>query len=287
MSDIRDDYLKFNVDGERSNDSSFMSTMIKGLVVVLLLLGVVVLGALAYKFLFKDKSNNPVSIKQQKVKAPTQTVEQKVVNAVQNSGGSVKKEEIAAIVKSVLTQMQQRKPQQVQKVTHSNATTTGSNTPTEVNDDAALLNTLQSTKVDNTKNEDIDLSSLDNLDSKKEIDNKSSKKQEDTFNKVVINKQEIATKDDLAKIYDKLNNIMKKDKNRVKKSSYTKMISGETKVRANEMRIIVVRRGDTLSKIAKRAYGNAMMYNKIYAANPDIIKNPNMIHIGQRLRVPK
>ena len=56
--------------------------------------------------------------------------------------------------------------------------------------------------------------------------------------------------------------------------------------RKNEMRIIVVRRGDTLGKIAKRAYGNVMEYRKIYKANPDILKRPDRIYVGQKLRIP-
>ena len=38
------------------------------------------------------------------------------------------------------------------------------------------------------------------------------------------------------------------------------------------MRIIVVKRGDTLSKIALRAYGSVNAYTKILEANRDLIK---------------
>ncbi len=287
MSDLRDDYMKFRVDDDVQSGGSFMSMIIKTLVVLLLFLGVVVLGAIGYKFLFKSDTkvvNNPTPI-QQPIVTKKDSVEQKVTNAVKESGSNIKKEEIAAIVKTVLAQMKktQQAPQQnVQKVANTQTT---NHTPSEV-DDAELLNNLQSTNVDSTKNEDIDLSGLDNIDSNKQVKNVN-KKQEDTFNKVIIKKDNVATKDDLAKLYAKLNSIMKKDQAKVKKSTYTKMISNETKVRANEMRIIVVKKGDTLSKIAFRAYGDAMMYTKIYEANPDIVKNPNLIFVGQRLRVPK
>ena len=53
------------------------------------------------------------------------------------------------------------------------------------------------------------------------------------------------------------------------------------------MRYITVRKGDTLGKIAKRVYGNVMMYKKIYEANPDILRRADKIYIGQRLRVPE
>ena len=56
--------------------------------------------------------------------------------------------------------------------------------------------------------------------------------------------------------------------------------------RSNETRWVTVRAGDTLSKIAQRVYNNADLYNKIYAANPQVLSNPDLIRTGQRLRVP-
>lgn len=48
-----------------------------------------------------------------------------------------------------------------------------------------------------------------------------------------------------------------------------------------------VKPGDTLSKIAKKYYGNAMKYPVIFEANREIIKDPNLIYPGQKLRIPK
>lgn len=48
-----------------------------------------------------------------------------------------------------------------------------------------------------------------------------------------------------------------------------------------------VRSGDTLSKIAKQFYGDASKYPVIYEANRDVLKDPNVIHPGQTLRIPK
>jgi len=44
--------------------------------------------------------------------------------------------------------------------------------------------------------------------------------------------------------------------------------------------------GDSLSKIAKKFYGNANQWNAIFQANKDKISNPDMIHPGQVLRIP-
>jgi nucleoid-associated protein YgaU len=44
--------------------------------------------------------------------------------------------------------------------------------------------------------------------------------------------------------------------------------------------------GDTLSKIAKTAYGDAMKYPVIFEANKPMLKHPDKIYPGQLLRIP-
>jgi nucleoid-associated protein YgaU len=48
----------------------------------------------------------------------------------------------------------------------------------------------------------------------------------------------------------------------------------------------VVVSGDTLSGIAKNYYGKAGLYMKIFEANKDILTNPDVIKVGQKLRIP-
>ncbi|NTW50838.1 MAG: peptidoglycan-binding protein LysM [Chlorobiales bacterium] len=48
-----------------------------------------------------------------------------------------------------------------------------------------------------------------------------------------------------------------------------------------------VKSGDTLSKIAKSYYGDAAKYPVIFEANREVIKNPDLIYPGQKLRIPK
>lgn len=48
----------------------------------------------------------------------------------------------------------------------------------------------------------------------------------------------------------------------------------------------VVAKGETLSKIAEQYYGDMMLYPKIFEANRDILKDPNNISVGQKLRIP-
>jgi nucleoid-associated protein YgaU len=47
-----------------------------------------------------------------------------------------------------------------------------------------------------------------------------------------------------------------------------------------------VKKGETLSKIAEQYYGDPSLYPKIFDANKDILKNPNLIKVGQKLRIP-
>ncbi|GAA4270349.1 LysM peptidoglycan-binding domain-containing protein [Hyunsoonleella aestuarii] len=48
----------------------------------------------------------------------------------------------------------------------------------------------------------------------------------------------------------------------------------------------VVSSGETLGKIAKQYYGDAMKYKEIFAANSDILKNPDLIYPDQELIIP-
>ena len=49
----------------------------------------------------------------------------------------------------------------------------------------------------------------------------------------------------------------------------------------------LVTSGETLGKIAKQYYGDVMKYKEIFAANSDILKNPDLIYPDQELIIPK
>ena len=52
-------------------------------------------------------------------------------------------------------------------------------------------------------------------------------------------------------------------------------------------RMYVVQAGDSLSKIAKKFYGKANSWNRIFEANKDVIKNPDIIQPGWKLQIPE
>lgn len=48
-----------------------------------------------------------------------------------------------------------------------------------------------------------------------------------------------------------------------------------------------IQKGDTLSAIAKKYYGNANDYPRIFEANREVIKDANLIFPGQKIRIPQ
>ncbi len=55
---------------------------------------------------------------------------------------------------------------------------------------------------------------------------------------------------------------------------------------APEAKMYEVKSGDTLSKIAKEFYGDAMKYPHIFDANKPMLADPDKIYPGQILRIP-
>ena len=53
-----------------------------------------------------------------------------------------------------------------------------------------------------------------------------------------------------------------------------------------EPRTYVVKKGDSLSKIAEKVYGDANRWKEIFRANKDQIEDARLIRPGQELRIP-
>ena len=53
------------------------------------------------------------------------------------------------------------------------------------------------------------------------------------------------------------------------------------------VREYTIERGDSLSKIAKKFYGNAGDWKKIYEANKNVIADPDLIQPGWKLKIPQ
>lgn len=61
----------------------------------------------------------------------------------------------------------------------------------------------------------------------------------------------------------------------------------EVKETGPQAQFYTVVSGDSLSKIAKKYYGNAMKYPVIFEANKPMLSDPDKIYPGQVLRIPE
>lgn len=103
-------------------------------------------------------------------------------------------------------------------------------------------------------------------------------KESNHYNKVILSSKKENS--------DNLDTLIDDTTLKSRTSTYENALKSETLVRSKEMRIIIVKKGDTLSKLAKKAYGDIHAYDKIFKANPEIIKRPDQIFVGQKLRIP-
>jgi nucleoid-associated protein YgaU len=69
-------------------------------------------------------------------------------------------------------------------------------------------------------------------------------------------------------------------------ANFSDVQSGSSSTAPADQQSYTVQSGDSLSKIAKRIYGDANKWHAIFAANRDQIKNPDLIQPGQVLTLP-
>ena len=69
-------------------------------------------------------------------------------------------------------------------------------------------------------------------------------------------------------------------------TSTEKVVNEPPPPAAPEPRTVTVKKGDTLSAIAKRELGKASLWPKIFEANRDQLDNPDRIKPGQVLKIP-
>lgn len=74
---------------------------------------------------------------------------------------------------------------------------------------------------------------------------------------------------------------------RVEQTQAAPPVSPQAPPALAEATIYEVKPGDTLGAIAQRFYGRASLYPKIFEANKDILSNPDLIKVGQKLKIPK
>ena len=55
---------------------------------------------------------------------------------------------------------------------------------------------------------------------------------------------------------------------------------------AADVQYYTIEKGDSLWKIAQEFYGNGNDYPKLFEANKEVIKDPDLIYPGQKIRIP-
>lgn len=107
---------------------------------------------------------------------------------------------------------------------------------------------------------------------------------------IKIDNLDIKVDDDTATVYGQIDSTTEKEK--------VVLIIGNTEGIANvddritvtnpepEATFYTVVKGDTLSKISKAHYGDAMKYPVIFEANKPMLKSADLIYPGQVLRIP-
>ncbi len=73
----------------------------------------------------------------------------------------------------------------------------------------------------------------------------------------------------------------------IEKINIDDMIIADGSSLAGEDEFYAIAKGDTLWKIAEKAYGNGAHYQKIFEANREVIKDADKIFPGQKIRIPK
>ena len=105
----------------------------------------------------------------------------------------------------------------------------------------------------------------------------------------------IEVDDDAVKIWGEAPDLATKEKVVLVVGNTNGVASVEDNISVAEIEIIeetamaqfhTVESGDTLGKIAKEYYGNAMKYPVIFEANKPMLTHPDKIYPGQVLRVP-
>lgn len=64
-------------------------------------------------------------------------------------------------------------------------------------------------------------------------------------------------------------------------------VAGQQAQLGGDDEFYVIEKGDSLWKIAEKAYGNGSKYTAIFDANREVITDPDKIFPGQKIRIPK
>ena len=308
--------------GQNTKTSSPLAKVIQVLLVLILLAVLVVLGIIGYMYakkalLGEEKGSTPVAVEKKTSNPPatSQQVQQSVAPKSQQAASvasqiqqKVQKSVAASLVSSVAqvvpavqqassvqqhsSALAQAQSSVVQQSSSAPVTTTvqKEKSVSEMSDEE-LIAYLRSLKPDQLKKLNIEelILARKKREQGKKKENVAVAKTEYLNNQLVLDKNIKAKKEEnsqIAALSQQLAAIVQTTPQKVANKQYIKGLEKEAKVREEINRYYIVMPGDSLSKIAKKFYGKASEYIKIYEANQDIIKDPRLIYPGQKLRIP-
>jgi len=270
QSNVNNDYYNvYDYSDEEKRKENILNTIIKILAIILLLTFII----FGYIFMLKEHQSEQTLVK--KTILTPETINEPTSVTSTKDTSSVNSQEILTIVHLVMEQMNQEMAKKEKQVSIA--------TSLEGDDDYAKV--LMSQEIDEIKST-MNSTEASAINIEKVVKQDMKLNETNHYNKIVIKEEKREEIDCLAQLSNKLSSEISQFAEVPKASYYTKSISKELNIRSNEMRVIVVEKGDTLSKIAFKAYGNYDAYPKILLANPEVIVNPNQIFVGQHLRIP-
>ena len=107
---------------------------------------------------------------------------------------------------------------------------------------------------------------------------------------ISVENLDIKVDDDAATVYGKVDTTAEREKVVLILGNVEGIASVDDRLTVTnpepEATFYTVEKGDTLSKIAKAQYGDAMKYPVIFEANKPMLTSPDLIYPGQVLRIP-
>lgn len=108
---------------------------------------------------------------------------------------------------------------------------------------------------------------------------------------IEVDNLEVDLNDDTVTVYGQVDTMADKERLVLALGNVSGIAAVDDRISVNKeapaAEFYTVEKGDSLSKIAKKYYGDPMKYKELFEANQPLLKDPNEIFPGQQIRIPK